>query len=137
MANISIWSVKKFRAKILTIFSLLFWSKRWHQKDISKLTDLWNCLAQLCWQEPDNSPMGCDFIFLSFVLFAMDYGFLSRKIAKKKTGNTLKQPFFFLVINPFKLESKIMLVVWKADFRELKPKLMRNRIFWSRIVFCK
>ena len=34
-------SKKNFRAEILTIFSLLFWSKRWHQKDISKLTDLY------------------------------------------------------------------------------------------------
>ena len=28
------------RAEILEKISLLFWSKRWHQKDISKLTDL-------------------------------------------------------------------------------------------------
>ena len=34
-------ATKKFRAKILTIFLLIFWSKRWHQKDISKLTDLY------------------------------------------------------------------------------------------------
>ena len=34
-------ATKNFRAEILTIFSLLFWSKRWHQKDISKLTDLY------------------------------------------------------------------------------------------------
>jgi hypothetical protein len=29
-------SYKKFQEEILTIDSLLFWSKRWHQKDISK-----------------------------------------------------------------------------------------------------
>ena len=34
-------ATKNFRAEILTIFLLLFWLKRWHQKDISKLTDLW------------------------------------------------------------------------------------------------
>ena len=34
-------ATKNFRAEILTIFSLLFWSKRWHQKDILKLTDLY------------------------------------------------------------------------------------------------
>ena len=31
---------KNSRAETPSIFSLLFWSKRWHQKDISKLTDL-------------------------------------------------------------------------------------------------
>ena len=36
-------SYKIFRVEILTIFLLLFWSKRWHQKDISKLTDFY-CL---------------------------------------------------------------------------------------------
>ena len=34
-------ATKNFRAEILTIFSLLFWPKLWHQKDISKLTDLY------------------------------------------------------------------------------------------------
>ena len=32
--------IKTFWAEILTIFSLPFWSKRKHQKDVSKLTDL-------------------------------------------------------------------------------------------------
>ena len=36
--------MKTFRAEILTIFSLLFWSKQWHQKDISKLTYLYTHL---------------------------------------------------------------------------------------------
>ena len=33
-------ALKTFRAEILTIFLLVYWSKRWHQKDISKLTNL-------------------------------------------------------------------------------------------------
>ena len=33
-------ATKNFRAEILAIFTVLFWSKLWHQKDISKLTDL-------------------------------------------------------------------------------------------------
>jgi hypothetical protein len=33
-------AIKTFRAEILTIFLLLFWTKRCHQKDISKLTDI-------------------------------------------------------------------------------------------------
>ena len=32
---------KTFRAEIFTIFLLLLWSKRWHQKDILKSTDLY------------------------------------------------------------------------------------------------
>ena len=39
-------ATKNFRADILTIFSLLYWSKRWHQKDISKLTDLYRWLQR-------------------------------------------------------------------------------------------
>ena len=31
-------------AEIIKKISLVFWSKRWHQKDISKLTDLYLCL---------------------------------------------------------------------------------------------
>ena len=34
-------ATKDFRAEIFTISLLLFWSKRWHKKDISKLTDLY------------------------------------------------------------------------------------------------
>ena len=42
-------ATKKFRAEILTIFSLLFWSKRWHQKDILKLlTFKWEFFNNFC-----------------------------------------------------------------------------------------
>ena len=39
-----IWPLSKFQGRICQIFSLVFWSKGWHQKDILKLTDLYNVL---------------------------------------------------------------------------------------------
>ena len=44
-------ATKNFRTEILTIFLWLLWSKRWNQKDISKLTDLYKCLRDI-WKVP-------------------------------------------------------------------------------------
>ena len=59
-------ATKNFRAEILAIFSLLFWSKRWNQKDISKLTDLWSSTLAFTFSYPAlKSALHCAIIIFT------------------------------------------------------------------------